>query len=72
MRVPLPMVKLTFAIPPSAPFSEVSADAKTFTVQVKGDNKKEATEYFYLDLFGNSGNSLFTKNRGVGAILNDD
>jgi len=33
---------------------------------------KEADETFYLDLFGNSGNSLFTKSRGVGTILNDD
>ena len=31
-----------------------------------------ADETFYLDLFGNSSNSLFTKNRGVGTILNDD
>jgi hypothetical protein len=30
---------------------------------VKGDSKKEATEYFFLDLFGNNTNSLFTKNR---------
>jgi hypothetical protein len=46
--------------------------SKTITIEVKGDSKKEATEYFYLDLFGNSTNSLFTKNRGVGTILNDD
>jgi len=39
---------------------------------VKGDSKREASEMFYLDLFGNSGNSLFTKNRGIGTILNDD
>jgi len=45
---------------------------KTITIEVKGDSKKESNEYFYLDLFGNSGNSLFTKNRGVGTILNDD
>ena len=45
---------------------------KTITIEVKGDNKREATETFYLDLFGNSGNSLFTKNRGIGTILNDD
>jgi ELWxxDGT repeat protein len=45
---------------------------KTITITVNGDRKKEADEYFYLDLFGNSGNSLFTKNRGVGTILNDD
>jgi hypothetical protein len=45
---------------------------KTITIQVKGDSKKEANETFYLDLFSNSGNSLFTKNRGLGTILNDD
>ena len=37
-----------------------------------GDSKKEASETLYLDLFGNSSNSLFTKNRGIGTILNDD
>jgi hypothetical protein len=45
---------------------------KTITIDVKGDSKKEANETFYLDLFGNSGNSLFTKYRGIGSILNDD
>ena len=45
---------------------------KTITIEVKGDDKKEADETFYLDLFGLSSNSLFTKNRGVGRILNDD
>jgi hypothetical protein len=45
---------------------------KTITIEVKGDSKKEAKETFYLDLFGNSSNSLFTKNRGLGTILNDD
>ncbi len=45
---------------------------KTITIEVKGDSKKEADEYFYLDLSGNSSNSLFTKNRGIGTILNDD
>ncbi len=45
---------------------------KTITIEVKGDSKREANEYFYLDLFGNSSNSLFTKNRGIGSILNDD
>jgi hypothetical protein len=39
---------------------------------VNGDNKREADETFYLDLFGNSLNSLFTKSRGLGTILNDD
>jgi probable HAF family extracellular repeat protein len=45
---------------------------KTITIVVNGDSKKEADETFYLDLFGNSSNSLFTKGRGVGTILNDD
>ena len=46
--------------------------AKASTLEVKGDNRKEADETFYLDLFGNSSNSLVTKSRGVGTILNDD
>jgi len=45
---------------------------KTIAIEVKGDSKKEADEAFYLDLFGNSGNSLITKSRGIGTILNDD
>jgi hypothetical protein len=45
---------------------------KTITIEVKGDSKKEAGETFYLDLFGLSSNALFTKNRDVGTILNDD
>jgi ELWxxDGT repeat protein len=45
---------------------------KTITIEVTGDNRREPTEYFYLDLFGNSSNSLFAKSRGIGWILNDD
>jgi hypothetical protein len=45
---------------------------KTITIEVKGDSKKEANETFYLDLFAGSSNALFTKNRGLGTILNDD
>jgi len=45
---------------------------KTITISVIGDSKKEADETFYLDLSGNSMNSLLTKSRGVGTILNDD
>jgi len=45
---------------------------KTITIEVRGDNRKEAAEMFYLDLSGLSGNALFTKNRGIGTILNDD
>jgi hypothetical protein len=46
--------------------------SKTITIDIKGDNKREADEWFYLDLFGNSSNSLFAKYRGTGTILNDD
>ena len=42
------------------------------TIEVKGDGKKEANETFYLDLFGNSNYSLFTRGRGFGTILNAD
>jgi hypothetical protein len=45
---------------------------KTITMEVKGDHKREANETFYLDLCGNSGNALFTRNRGLYTILNDD
>jgi hypothetical protein len=45
---------------------------KTITIAVNGDSKKEPNETFYLDLFGNSSNSLFSKSRGIGTILNDD
>ena len=45
---------------------------KTITIEVKGDSKREANETFYLDLYGLSINGLFTKNRGLGTILNDD
>jgi hypothetical protein len=45
---------------------------KTITVEVKGDSKREADEYFYLDLYGLSSNALFTRKRGLGTILNDD
>jgi hypothetical protein len=45
---------------------------KTVTIEVKGDGKREVDEYFYLDLFGNSSNSLLERNRGTGTILNDD
>ena len=45
---------------------------KTVAIEVKGDGKREANETFYLDLSGPSSNGLFAKNRGLGAILNDD
>ncbi|HSC57455.1 MAG TPA: Calx-beta domain-containing protein [Nitrospira sp.] len=49
-----------------------SETSKNITIGVKGDCKKEADETFYLDLFGNSSNSRFTKKRGISTILNDD
>jgi hypothetical protein len=45
---------------------------KYITITIKGDSKRESNEVFYLDLYGLSSNALFTKNRGVGTILNDD
>ncbi|HUE72289.1 MAG TPA: Calx-beta domain-containing protein [Pirellulaceae bacterium] len=45
---------------------------KTITIKVVGDRRTEADETFFLDLFDNSSNSLFTKSRGIGTILNDD
>jgi hypothetical protein len=45
---------------------------KSITIEVKGDSKREANETFYLDLFGLSSNALFTGNRGIGTILNED
>lgn len=45
--------------------------SKTITVWVHGDTKKEGNESFYLNLSGVT-NSLITRNRGIGAILNDD
>jgi hypothetical protein len=45
---------------------------KTITILVKGDNKRESNETFYVELFGLSSNALFTRNRGLATILNDD
>jgi chitinase len=45
---------------------------KTITISVKGDATRETTESFYVDLLGNSGNSLFARKRGTGTIRNDD
>ena len=45
---------------------------KSITIEVKCDGKKEANETFYLDLFGLSSNALFTRNRGLGTVHNDD
>ena len=38
----------------------------------KGDSKKEAVETFYLDLFGNGGNSRLVDGLGIGTIVNGD
>lgn len=46
--------------------------SRTITIDVRGDRRREANETFYVDLFGNSSNSLFTRSRGIGTILNDD
>lgn len=46
--------------------------AKTITITVSRDKDAESNETFFVDLFGLSSNAVFTKNRGVGTILNDD
>ena len=46
--------------------------AKTITIEVKSDGKKEANETFYVDLFDCSSNSQFARNRGLGTIYNED
>jgi hypothetical protein len=43
--------------------------SKTITILVNRDKNAEASETFFVDLFGLSSNALFTKNRGIGAIL---
>jgi probable HAF family extracellular repeat protein len=45
---------------------------KTITIVVYGDSKRECDETFFVDLFGNSSNSLLDHARGTGYILNDD
>jgi len=44
---------------------------KTITILVKGDNKKEANETFFVNLSGAS-NALIADGQGLGTILNDD
>jgi probable HAF family extracellular repeat protein len=45
---------------------------KTITIQVAGDGKREGDEYFYVDLYGASGNAHFGNWRATGSIWNDD
>lgn len=46
---------------------------KTITIEVKGDNKQEDSEYFTLELFDNSANSTIAYSFSpFGWILNDD
>ena len=44
----------------------------TFTIIVIADKSKEASETFYVNLSGASGNSLIDDAQGIGTILNDD
>ena len=45
---------------------------KTITIEVKGDNKRDANETFRLELFGASSSALLLDAFGLGLILNDD
>ena len=60
-----------WAVDPRLTFAPGETE-KTITIEVKGDNKGEADEVFYLDLYHASGTLLFAKSRGVGRIVNDD
>jgi hypothetical protein len=46
--------------------------SKTVNVTVKGDNQKESSETFFVDLSGASMNALIDVVRGIGTILDDD
>ncbi|HVK07868.1 MAG TPA: Calx-beta domain-containing protein, partial [Gemmataceae bacterium] len=46
--------------------------AKTITIEVVGDNRREGDETFYVDLFSNTSNSVLLDGTGLGTILNDD
>ena len=46
--------------------------SRTITIVVKGDNRREGNETFFVDLTGLSANAAFTRSRGIGTILNDD
>jgi hypothetical protein len=45
---------------------------KTITIKVKGDQKVEADETFFVNLSGVSGNVLLFDPQGIGTIRNDD
>ncbi|MEH2065995.1 MAG: Calx-beta domain-containing protein, partial [Nostoc sp.] len=45
--------------------------SKTISIGVNGDNKVEANETFFVNLYG-AANAIFTNNQGVGIIKNDD
>ena len=46
--------------------------SRTITVSIKGDNKREPDETFYVVLSNPSLNALIVDGFGVGTILNDD
>ncbi|MEH2283289.1 MAG: Calx-beta domain-containing protein [Nostoc sp.] len=45
--------------------------SKTISIGVTGDNKVEANETFFVNLYG-AANAIFNNNQGVGTIKNDD
>jgi hypothetical protein len=46
--------------------------AKSYTVKVIGDRKREQNERFFFNLTGLSSNAYFVEYQGKGTILNDD
>jgi hypothetical protein len=45
---------------------------KTITIEVKGDNRVEDDERFFVELFDNGSNFLSISVFGIGTVLNDD
>jgi predicted outer membrane repeat protein len=45
--------------------------SKTISIGVRGDNKVEANETFFVNIYG-AANTTFANNQGIGTIINDD
>ena len=45
---------------------------RTITIEVKGDNRREANEAFTVELFGAGSNAVLLDAVGLGTIVNDD
>jgi predicted outer membrane repeat protein len=50
---------------------EAGETSKVISIGVRGDNKIEANEMFFVNIYG-AANATFANNQGVGLIINDD